>query len=966
MKQKVQLFIDNQEVDVFDSGSINIVSSIKDLRDPAKLFADFSRNFSLPATPRNNKIFKHYYNYDIIDGFDARQSKEARIEINNRPYKTGYVILDGVDLKYNKPSNYRITFFGNLRFLKEVFGKLELSSLDWLDDFKFTYRAYDSSQDSVWHYLTSTKNHLASNAFLLGTGNGTKKTFTLTYSPYPNTTSDFKVYINDVEESTSNYTYSSVTGVITFNTAPSTGESVTVRAYYTQPLVVPLISNKERLYYNSNSNFYSQLKDGNLHYDVNYSSNAVASGLEWTSLRPAIRVDLILRAIEQKVNNDRTLPYDIKFSQDFFNSANIDYYNLYMWLNKDVDESDARVETLIDTFPVSSTASYLYSGNTQSPLLKVDFMNKDGVDSGSVASQVKISEIEANYVDEVLVRLKLVSSDTTTTFGLQVNRNGVKYTSFSGETQTGTNSYLDFSTELDGVYEFIIITTENAPITFDSGFEIEIIPRVERDYNISTVTKGGGPKTAATLKEFLPSLNMPDMKILDFLSGLFKMFNLVAEVEDTSPTLKTIVVKTLDGFYNSSNVSLDITNKVDTTSAKVDKPLNYTRIEFKYEDTDAILAKQHKDELSAEHWGAEKWEISDAQSGETYEVIPPFAHMKYERLIDNETDTLTDLQVGYSITRGSKDKDDFKEQKYNPHYGKPLLFYPIKLTNRTIIPYVYNYTKSGFNFIATDDYFVPSNSTAFNLSQTNHFGLELSEYLGSSAGGDYTDNLFNTYWKNYISSIFNKKNRFIKVKAHFTNAFIAKFSLADKIVISGRDYSINKINLDIVSGKADLELIPYYAVKSYYCLANLFTVRVNPLSSGYLYVFDNKYGVYQIAEGTYTLEDIPSSHPIAFHNYGKENNITYTGTDSAGSKTALDGNTYEYFYGDVELTVNGDFGTISYECYNHGYMGGENNLVYNSACSVAPTPTPVTGTLTVDATDISVDSALITADQTDE
>jgi hypothetical protein len=47
-------------------------------------------------------------------------------------------------------------------------------------------------------------------------------------------------------------------------------------------------------------------------------------------------------------------------------------------------------------------------------------------------------------------------------------------------------------------------------------------------------------------------------------------------------------------------------------------------------------------------------------------------------------------------------------------------------------------------------------------------------------------------------------------------------------------------------------------------------------------------------------------------------------------------------------------------------MGGENNLTYNSTCAVAPTPTPTPGTLTVDATDITVDSALITADQTDD
>ena len=55
------------------------------LRDPSKIFTDFSKNFNLPATSRNNKLFKHYYNYDIVDGFDARKSaKEAIIEVNNR------------------------------------------------------------------------------------------------------------------------------------------------------------------------------------------------------------------------------------------------------------------------------------------------------------------------------------------------------------------------------------------------------------------------------------------------------------------------------------------------------------------------------------------------------------------------------------------------------------------------------------------------------------------------------------------------------------------------------------------------------------------------------------------------------------------------------------------------------------------------------------------------------------------
>ena len=49
------------------------------------------------------------------------------------------------------------------------------------------------------------------------------------------------------------------------------------------------------------------------------------------------------------------------------------------------------------------------------------------------------------------------------------------------------------------------------------------------------------------------------------------------------------------------------------------------------------------------------------------------------------------------------------------------------------------------------------------------------------------------------------------------------------------------------------------------------------------------------------------------------------------------------FYGDVEIIVYSDFGTISYKCAYHGYMGGQNNLVFSSDCEFGydiNTPTP--------------------------
>ena len=103
--------------------------------------------------------------------------------------------------------------------------------------------------------------------------------------------------------------------------------------------------------------------------------------------------------------------------------------------------------------------------------------------------------------------------------------------------------------------------------------------------------------------------------------------------------------------------------------------------------------------------------------------------------------------------------------------------------------------------------------------------------------------------------------------------------------------------------------------------------QVSVVSS--IYNFDNASSAdqkFQMNIGTYTFKNVPSDHPIAFLNNSKP--VRYGGTTWAGSKT-IDGVEYDYFYGDVTVDVEGDFTTMSYDCLNHGYMGGENNLIYN-------------------------------------
>jgi hypothetical protein len=479
MKQKVQLFINNEEVDVFEDGSINIVSSIKDLRDPSKLFADYSRNFNLPATSRNNKVFKHYYNYDIVDGFDARKSVQAIIEVNNRPYKLGYINLEGVDLKNNKPSVYRVTFYGNLRFLKETFNEVKLSKLSWLDNFTFTYQANDSSgSDSVFHYLTSSKN------------------------------------ITDEEGTT-----------------------------HIEPLVVPLITHTDRLYYNSNkTTFYGWFEDGNLYYDSSdYPLNGKRNGLQWDQLKPAIRIDLIIKAIEKLLSTETET---VSFSTDFFNTSNLDYYNLYMWLHQkegkigsEEDEGVQEVYTPVNTFNIGNVESNVSGTNVIG--MSASFTNSSGILAGPYADRVTVS-IDNGRVESVLARLTAASTNTTTPYTLRVEKDGVEYeTVFVEATKKTSSDFVEI--ELDsGTYTFIIITDSGSSFDFDLGFSLRLIARIDRESgdNVPDIVRTGTDLSLNNTGVFYSHLNMPDMTILEFLTGLFKMFNLVAQVRNDSPTQK--------------------------------------------------------------------------------------------------------------------------------------------------------------------------------------------------------------------------------------------------------------------------------------------------------------------------------------------------------------------------------------------------------------------------------------------
>jgi hypothetical protein len=142
--QIVQLFVDGEQVDMFKDESITISDSIANIKDISKIYTAYSRQFTLPASPTNNRIFKHYYNYNIVNNvFDARYKTDAYLNVNGIRYKDGKLRLSGVKLKDNSPESYQVTFFGNAVALKDLFGEDNLAMLvggtEGLNTYNHTY-----------------------------------------------------------------------------------------------------------------------------------------------------------------------------------------------------------------------------------------------------------------------------------------------------------------------------------------------------------------------------------------------------------------------------------------------------------------------------------------------------------------------------------------------------------------------------------------------------------------------------------------------------------------------------------------------------------------------------------------------------------------------------------------------------------------------------------------------------------
>jgi hypothetical protein len=478
-------------------------------------------------------------------------------------------------------------------------------------------------------------------------------------------------------------------------------------------------------------------------------------GIRYFELKPALKVTAILDAMEQK--------YGITFTGAFLSAT--PFVDLSLWLHR--------------------FEGYLFAGGNDIAYQLIN-MNRN---TGS-GSQFNLSTDTWTVVDSKQYDLQIAMKDVSENYELSVFRNGI----------------LDFSV-LVPAHAASSVTTTMAALSFAAGDTVQLFIRPQTptamtyqctDYSgIDSDTASVSFSVDQTLSasyffNVVVSDIMPEIKVKDFLAGILKMYNMVIV-----PTTSTsFLLQPLDDWYAAGS-DKDYQEYLDITEYVVNRPSLYREIEFKYQETQAILGFQY---LQTNNVGFGDLNNTFTFDGEELLIEVPFECPLFERLTDLHTGGLTNVLVYKSITSEANEDGTF-----NPYLGAPVLFYGYFDD--------YDLTTKRLTFVNADGThrdvviaWYSNTSNRYSSAGASHsicFGADIDPYHLQSVNRS----LYNNEWSDYITDLYAKARRVYNVEAVLPIGKIITLNLQNAIIWNNTKYIINNVNLNMTTGKASFELL---------------------------------------------------------------------------------------------------------------------------------------------------------------
>ena len=666
----VQVYVNDEILDLFNDEKISVTSSVQNINDISKVFTDFSQTFTVPASKRNNKVFKHYYQNDVDNGFIAKERQTARIEINYTPFRRGKVQLEGAEIVNGEAQSYRLTFYGEVVTLKDLFGDDKLKDLTY--DLQF-----ERTGANVIDTITNT---------------------------------------NDLD------------------------------------IRFPLITSEVLWQYGTSGVG-----------DISNSTQAI----DYTKLFPAVKVAKVFEAIEDT--------YGVSFNGNFLTDKR--FTNLFTWW-KHKDDANFTTESTLLEFDLSTgvgVTDSLYPNVSTANEINFNYINPftftpqpsgytTGINGGSHNIKITVGTTSANdyWID-------------TYRNGVLVNSHQANGFTIFTSADLGASSNNVFG--LNDNYQFEL--RADASFVFDFQIEYEFVLFYQNPNPTSATYTFTDSQTTVIVNPFINfNLTAPDITVADYFSGVLKMFNLTCYPLSDKFNFQ---IEPLDQWYSYGD-EINITEYVDVSSIKIDRPKLYKNIDFSYKKSKSFLNEEFNDNNNREYGSLKQFFGYD---GGDFKIDLPFDTLQFQKF------TNTNLQVGYSLTR---------EPDYKPYIPNATMLYLYENQTTDVDFWIDNGT-SAQNITS----YVPFGSEVRHNSQD--YSINFNQEISSLTLQGVTNSLYLTYYLPYLANLFSDKTRVVTLKTMLPLRLLNYISLDDALIVRDKKYRINDMKSDLTTGEVEFVLI---------------------------------------------------------------------------------------------------------------------------------------------------------------
>ena len=530
-------------------------------------------------------------------------------------------------------------------------------------------------------------------------------------------------------------------------------------------IVFPLASRNNRYILNSNVSNTSIENATNIAY-VN-STVTDGYGVTEQNIIGAMKVGVILERIEAQ--------YGFNFTGVFTESYITD---LYLWLHKPDKTRDGESVGVTATNLAWSTG---YSNASTDNEILVTSNDIQSVAGSAVRGEEWRIRIKGTWTGNVILKLLIngvqhrvseVSGDWTDAFKIGIGNANIASSSYTIEAESSSSATVDVVFEIQKVYlgQGGTVTSSDAP----NFGEAQIL--------------------IGTAGRFLITDNIPNMKVMEFLSSLFKMFNIIAEVDSDL----NIKCSHYDQFMSTGTLK-DVSEYINVKNYNINRPNLYGSIKMEFADVKVAL------EL-----GYEK--VNGRQYGEiAYELLGDtgvrLSGKEYKLKIENQRVPIEPLNDLHNQNSTNVVYTQFSDLKAAEQAVKPMFSYMIKTTGGFDLAFNDAISVTSFN-----NYIQPSNmyttdglAPGYSNSRLGlYFGEELNEYSPSNSFNGL--GLFNNFYRGTVAMMFDEDKRSVMFESYLPLGVIMDMKLSDTLFINNHYYNINSIETNYLTGVSKLDL----------------------------------------------------------------------------------------------------------------------------------------------------------------